>query len=35
MWKAYLKKIKYKGVLPFGEVLGLIKYRLKGMMVEE
>lgn len=35
MWKAYLKKIKYKGELPFGEVLGLIKVRLKGMMVEE
>lgn len=35
MWKAYLKKIKYKGELPFGEVLGLIKDRLKGMMVEE
>lgn len=35
MWKAYLKKIKYKGELPFGEVLGLIKDRLKGMMVEQ
>ncbi len=32
MWKAYLKKIKYKEELPFGEVMGLIKDRLKGMM---
>lgn len=32
MWKAYLKKIKYKDELPFEEVMSLIKERLLPMM---
>ncbi len=32
MWKAYLKKIKYKEELPFTEVMRLIKERLQPMM---
>lgn len=32
MWKAYLKRIKYKGELPFAEVMGLIRERLQPMM---
>ena len=35
MWKSYLKKIKFKGELPFSEVMGVITERLRGMMAEE
>ena len=32
LWKAYLKKIKYKDELAFGDVMDLIKERLQPMM---
>ena len=32
MWKAYLKKIKYKEELPFTEVMEVVKERLQPMM---
>jgi hypothetical protein len=32
MWKAYLKKIKYKDELPFEEVMDVVKERLQPMM---
>ena len=32
MWKAYLKKIKYKEELPFEEVMGVVKEVLQPMM---
>jgi predicted nucleotidyltransferase component of viral defense system len=35
MWKAYLKKIKYKDELPFTEVMDVIRERLQPMMLGE
>lgn len=35
MWKAYLKKIKYKEELPFTEVMDVIRERLQPMMLGE
>lgn len=35
MWKAYLKKIKYKEELPFSEVMDVVRERLQPMMGEE
>ena len=35
MWKAYLKKIKYKEELPFTEVMDVVKERLLPMMGKE
>ena len=35
MWKAYLKKIKYKEELPFSEVMDVVKERLLPMMGKE
>lgn len=32
MWKAYLKKIKYKDELPFEEVMSIVRERLQPMM---
>jgi len=32
MWKAYLRRIKYKDELPFEEVMGVVKERLQPMM---
>lgn len=32
MWKAYLKKIKYKDELPFEEVMSIVRERLQSMM---
>jgi hypothetical protein len=32
MWKAYLKKIKYKEELPFTEVMDVVRERLQPMM---
>jgi predicted nucleotidyltransferase component of viral defense system len=35
MWKAYLKKIKYKDELPFTEVMDVVRERLQPMMLGE
>ncbi len=35
MWKAYLKKIKYKDELPFEEVMDVVRDRLQPMMGKE
>ena len=35
MWKAYLKRIKYKDELSFSEVMDVIRERLQPMMTEE
>jgi hypothetical protein len=35
MWKAYLKRIKYKDELAFPEVMDVIRERLQPMMGEE
>ena len=35
MWKAYLKKIKYKDELPFTEVMDVVRGRLQPMMLGE
>lgn len=32
MWKAYLKKIKYQGELPFADVMGVVREVLRPMM---
>lgn len=35
MWKAYLKRIKYKDELPFEEVMDVIRWRLQPMKEED